>query len=62
MPMAIVFKEDKVDYFEALMASRKAEDLSFFREFMYNQYHKFLTLEIGKFNAIKKGNGYSFVF
>lgn len=67
LPMAIVFKEDKVDYFEALMASRKAEDLLFFREFMYAQYRKFLTAEIDKFNAInsplpKKGGGYSFVF
>ena len=67
LPMAIVFKEDKVDYFEALTASRKAEDLSFFREFMYSQYSKLLSTEIDKFNAIntpppKKGSGYSFIF
>ncbi len=66
LPMSIVFKEDKATYFEALQQTRKQEDTGIFRNFMYNQYEKYLLLEIEKFEAInksnKKGGGYSFVF
>lgn len=64
LPMAIVFKEDKAAYFEALQATRKNEDINIFRDFMYGQYEKYLHAEIDKFeNDIKKGNdsGYGFL-
>ena len=66
LPMSIVFKEDKAAYFEALQQSRKLEDIGIFRNFMYGQYEKYLSLEIEKFEAMNKdsktGGGYSFVF
>lgn len=67
LPMCIVFKEDKTEYFESLMETRKQEDITIFRKFMYNQYVKYLSLEIEKFEMIKnpdinKGKGYSLIF
>jgi len=67
LPMGIVFKEDKAEYFESLQKTRQHEDISIFRKFMYNQYAKYLQLEIEKFEKInspekKKGNGYSLIF
>jgi hypothetical protein len=47
--LAIVYKEDKVDYFTALQESRKQEDVSFFTEFMFSQYNKFLKNEMQQF-------------
>jgi Fic family protein len=65
-PMAIVFKEDKAEYFESLLQTRKLEDIAIFRAFMYSQYEKYLQQEIKKFEQIKntgkKGNGYSLIF
>lgn len=63
-PMAIVFKEDKAAYFEALQATRKKEDINIFRDFMYGQYEKYLKAEINKFESGTKGgknNGYVFL-
>ncbi len=67
LPMSIVFKEDKAEYFDALIQTRKEKDLKIFRDFMYAQYEKYLTLEIAKADELKsnpknKGNNYSFVF
>jgi Fic family protein len=66
LPLGIVFKEDKSEYFDALEASRKDESLSPFRTFMLNQFQKFISNEIEGFQSIKKepnkGKGYSFVF
>ncbi len=66
LPMSIVFKEDKVAYFEALQETRKAEDINIFRAFMFAQYKKYLEQEIDRFEQMqkedKKGKGYSFVF
>ena len=66
LPMSIVFKEDKAAYFEALDKTRKQEDITVFRKFMYAQYEKYLLQEIEKFEAMNKANGnsrgYSFVF
>jgi Fic family protein len=49
LPLAIVYKEDKVDYFTALQESRKQESVDIFIEFMSNQYSKFLTNEMRQF-------------
>lgn len=65
LPMSIVFKEDKAEYFDALIQTRKEKDLEIFRGFMYAQYEKYLTLEIAKaqeLNKKDKGSNYSFVF
>ena len=66
LPLSIVFKEDKAAYFEALQQTRKEEDISIFRTFMFAQYAKYLQQEIEKFEELEKsggkGKGYSFVF
>ena len=67
LPLAIVFKEDKAAYYEALESTRTKEDNTIFIEFMNGQYQKFLEGEIKKYEALKddgksKGKGFSFVF
>jgi Fic family protein len=66
LPAAIVFKEDKALYFEALQQTRAMEDITIFRTFMYLQYEKYLQIEINKFEQLTspedKGKGYSFIF
>jgi Fic family protein len=64
LPMAIVFKEDKSDYIEALEKSRNEENLNPFRKFMDDQYCKYLSQEINNFKkqTKDKGTGFSFVF
>lgn len=69
LPLSIVFKEDKADYFQSLLNTRSKEDISIFRAFMYEQTTKYLQEEIRKFKEIKKGGdgamnggGYSMVF
>ncbi len=54
LPMAIVFKEDKVEYFEVLQQTRQQSNIKNFREFMYKQYAKYLTLEIEKFEKMER--------
>jgi Fic family protein len=49
LPLAIVYQEDKVDYFDALQQARKQEDLSVFITFMFSQYEKFLVTEMQQF-------------
>jgi Fic family protein len=67
LPMAIVFKEDKAQYFDALIQTRKEKDLKSFRDFIYSQYEKYLELEITKVHELNnnkkdQGNNYSFIF
>jgi Fic family protein len=69
LPLTIVFKEDKADYFQALIDTRKKEDISVFREFMYSQTAKYLLAEIEKFKQANnsdrqkdKSGGYSMIF
>jgi Fic family protein len=65
LPLGLVFLEDKVDYFEALIATRQKEDLQIFRNFMHMQYQKLLVQEINKFKEIQKplrGRGFSMIF
>ncbi len=67
LPLAIVFSDDKSDYFDALEATREQENLDLFRVFMLGQYEKFLVREIGAYQAMKesgkrKGGGFSLVF
>lgn len=67
IPITIVFKEDKADYFQALQDTREKEDISIFRKFMYGQTAKYLHAEINKYKkAINTGKdksgGYSLIF
>jgi Fic family protein len=48
MPLSIVFKEDKLDYINALEESRKQETTEPFKAFMYDQQKKYLQQEIDK--------------
>ncbi len=52
LPLAIVFSEDKAEYFDALEATRNKEDIAVFRGFMFRQYAKHLEEEIQKFRRI----------
>lgn len=51
LPLSIVFKEDKADYFTALQTSRKEKSMTAFFKFMYNQYEKQLEGEIVSYNS-----------
>ncbi len=66
LPVSIIYKENKSEYFEALQQTRKEENLEIFRTFMMSQYQKYLQQEIDKYKSWekddKKGNGFSFVF
>lgn len=45
-PLTIVFREDRLTYFEALEQSRVAEDLGVFMDFMRGQHGKSLTYQL----------------
>jgi Fic family protein len=66
LPLSIVYKEDKQDYFNALLETRKNEDIKIFRDFMFAQTEKFLTEQITELTKkqISKntGKGFSFLF
>lgn len=66
LPMVIVFKEDKAEYFDSLIQTRREENLNIYRDFMCSQYEKYLALEIAKVQELNnkkdKGSNYSFVF
>lgn len=71
LPLAIVFKEDKADYYVALQETRKQEDMQIFNTFMFGQYRKHLEQEIASYTQAMsqkiiptkgKGNGYSLFF
>jgi Fic family protein len=59
MPMTIVFEEDRQEYIESLIETRKEENIQIFLDFMESQHLKFLNEEIRKLQQIpspKKGN------
>jgi Fic family protein len=71
LPLAIVFKEDKADYYVALQETRKQEDMQIFYAFMFEQYSKHLEQEIASYTQAMsqktepkkgKGSGYSLFF
>jgi Fic family protein len=72
LPLAIVYKEDRAEYFQALTQSRKKEDTGVFLKFMKGQYKKLLSTEIAAYRKLlvkkkeikqrRKGKGYSFFF
>ena len=65
LPLSIVFKEDKADYFNSLIDRRVKEDISILRSFMYAQMAKQLAEEIHKYNDPKnqgQGGRFSMIF
>jgi Fic family protein len=54
LPLAIVYKEDKADYFTALQDTRAQKNMKPFFEFMFSQYEKQLQHEIKTFNESQK--------
>jgi Fic family protein len=66
LPLAIVQKEDKSDYFEALEETRKEETLTPFRHFMTQQYSKYLKTEIDNYttstNKSSNKGGFTLMF
>jgi len=70
LPLSIVYKEDKIDYFTALQDTREQNDIKIFKNFMFSQFEKYLKEEITKYQAIlpenenkrNKGRGYSMMF
>lgn len=65
-PLTIVFKEDKTDYYQALIETREKEDILIFRYFMYSQTEKFFLEKITELTKTQKQNsnnsGLSFLF
>jgi Fic family protein len=49
LPLAIVYKEDKSEYFTALQEARKQEKVDPFYNFILQQYQKFLLHEMQQF-------------
>lgn len=54
LPLSLVFLEDKAEYFQALIDTRKKDDLNIFRSFMHSQFQKTLQLEIDKLRESQK--------
>lgn len=67
LPLAIVRTEDKAGYIDALVNTRKQEDISIFRAFMEERYASQLANEIAIFQkeikqAKDKDRGFNFLF
>lgn len=68
LPLATIFKEDKLEYYQALEASCPQDDeepdLCPIRDFMSAQQMKYLSMEIKKYKQAEKkgGGGMRFVF
>lgn len=66
-PITVIYKENKSEYIEALVETRKQEDINIFRTFMFKEVKLFLSKEIEKLqanqNLKQSGNkGFSFLF
>ncbi len=64
-PLTIVYKENKQSYYNSLEDTRKKEDISIFRTFMFSQAKKFMNQRIKdliKKPVQKKGPGLNFLF
>lgn len=70
LPLSIVYKEDKAEYFNALQETRNQDNINIFQDFMYGQYEKYLKEEIKKYREIlpekdersNRDQGYSVMF
>jgi hypothetical protein len=59
-PLSLIFIEDKAFYIEALLETRKIDNINIFRNFMCNQHIKYLEQEIEKYNLRNKGISFLF--
>ncbi len=59
-PPSLIFIEDKAYYIEALLETRRIDNINIFRNFMCSQHIKYLEQEIEKYN--QRNKGISFVF
>ncbi len=55
LPLSIVYKENKVEYFNALESARETNSISVFNSFMFEQYNKFISTEINNYKKNIKG-------
>jgi Fic family protein len=64
IPLSVVYKEDKQDYFNALEASREEQSLNSFSMFMDSQYSKYLKAQIDLYHIQNKNKdkGMSLLF
>ena len=66
IPLTLIYQDEKLNYIKALEETRKKEDISIFRKFMFKQLERFLNEEITKFESEKKNikinKGLSFIF
>ena len=65
LPLALIYSEDKNQYYQSLIDTREKNDISYFRNFMKSQYEKHLNSEIEKYqsdNNSNKGSGFNFMF
>lgn len=65
-PLSVVFQENKQEYYDVLVASRKQENIRIFRNFMTQQTVKFFEQQIKELTKTQKksnnGGGFSFLF
>ena len=66
LPLATIFKEDKLEYYQALEASRPKDDeepdLGPIRNFIFAQQMKYLAMEIKKYKEAENKGGIRFMF
>lgn len=66
LPLATIFKEDKLEYYQALEVSRPKDDeepeLGPIRNFMFAQQMKYLAMEIKKYKEAENKGGIRFMF
>lgn len=56
LPMAIVHQEDKAEYYQTLIDTRKSENIHIFRDFMARQMEKQMLSEIAQYKDIQRPN------
>jgi Fic family protein len=65
-PLTVVFKENKLDYYQALVSTREKQDIQIFRKFMFSQAEKLFSEQISTLTKPAKessnNSGMSFLF
>lgn len=64
MPLATIFTEDKLEYYQALEESRAGEETNPepIRKFLFSQQEKYLRQEIAKYEKAEEGEDIKFTF
>lgn len=65
-PLTVVYKEDKLEYYQALVITREKEDIQIFRKFMFSQAEKLFAEKISELTKKQQqssnNSGLSFLF